>query len=68
LRSGIFPGIIDFSDVSAGTYRLAAALEYAPGEIATKQIGIRVVPQGEREVVEVVKLEQELGEEIEVQW
>ena len=63
-----FSGIIDFSQFSAGTYRLAAALEYAPGERAVKQIGIRVQPQGEQRVVEVVKLEQELGEEIEVQW
>jgi len=63
-----FSGIIDFSNFSAGTYRLAAALEYAPGERAVKQIGIRVLPQGEQRVVEVVKLEQELGEEIVVQW
>ena len=63
-----FSGIIDFSNVSAGTYRLAAALEYAPGEVETKQIGIRVQPQGQRRVVEVVKLEEELGEKIKVQW
>ncbi len=63
-----FSGIIDFSNVSAGTYRLAAVLEYAPGEVATKQIGIRVLPQGQRRIVEVVKLEEELGEKIEVQW
>jgi len=63
-----FSGIIDFSNVSAGTYRLAAVLEYAPGEVATKQIGIRVLPQGQRKVVEVVKLEEELGEKITVQW
>ena len=63
-----FSGIIDFSDVSAGTYLLAAALEYAPGEIATKQIGIRVVPQGQRRIIEVVKLEEELGEKIKVLW
>jgi len=63
-----FSGIIDFSNFSAGTYRLAAALEYAPGERAVKQIGIRVLPQGELRIVEVVKLEQELGEEIQVQW
>jgi hypothetical protein len=63
-----FSGIIDFSNVSAGTYRLAAVLEYAPGEVATKQIGIRVLPQGQRKIVEVVKLEEELGEKITVQW
>jgi len=63
-----FSGIIDFSNVSAGTYRLAAVLEYAPGEVETKQIGIRVLPQGERRIVEVVKLEEELGEKIKVQW
>ena len=63
-----FSGIIDFSKFSAGTYRLAAALEYAPGERAVKQIGIRVQPQGELRVVEVVKLEGELGKEIQVQW
>ena len=63
-----FSGIIDFSNVSAGTYRLAAVLEYAPGEAATKQIGIRVLPQGQRRIVEVVKLEEELGEKIKVRW
>ena len=63
-----FSGIIDFSNVSAGTYRLAAVLEYAPGEVATKQIGIRVLPQGQRRIVEVVKLEEELGEKIKVRW
>jgi hypothetical protein len=63
-----FSGIIDFSNVSAGTYRLTAVLEYAPGEVATKQIGIRVLPQGQRKIVEVVKLEEELGEKIKVQW
>lgn len=63
-----FSGIIDFSNVSAGTYRLAAVLEYAPGEVATKQIGIRVLPQGQRKVVEVVMLEEELGEKIKVNW
>ena len=63
-----FSGIIDFSNVSAGTYRLTAVLEYAPGEVATKQIGIRVLPQGQRKIVEVVKLEEELGEKIEVRW
>ncbi len=63
-----FSGIIDFSNISAGIYRLAAVLEYAPGEVATKQIGIRVLPQGKRRIVEVVKLEEELGEKITVQW
>jgi len=63
-----FSGIIDFSNFSAGTYRLAAVLEYAPGEEATKQIGIRVQPLGERRVVEVVKLEEELGGKIKVIW
>lgn len=63
-----FSGIIDFSNVSAGTYRLTAVLEYAPGEAATKQIGIRVLPQGQRRVVEVVMLEEELGEKIKVSW
>lgn len=63
-----FSGIVDFSNFSAGLYRLEAALEYAPGEVATKQIGIRVLPQGEQRIVEVVKLEEELGEKIKVQW
>lgn len=63
-----FSGIVDFSKFSAGLYRLAAALEYAPGVVAQKQIGIRVLPQGEQKVVEVVKLEEELGEKIKVQW
>jgi hypothetical protein len=60
--------VIDFSEVPPGVYRLVAALEYAPGQTSDKQIAIRVLAQGGRRVIEVIQLEEDLGEKIEVKW
>ncbi len=65
-----YSGVIDFSNVPVGTYRLAAELKYGPAltQRAGKQIGIRVMAQGGRKVIEVLQLQEDLGEKIEVKW
>ncbi len=63
-----FSGVMDFSDVPVGTYRLAVELQYGPGQMAGKQIGIRVMAQGGRKVIEVLQLQEDLGGKIEVKW
>jgi hypothetical protein len=66
----VFSGVMDFSDVPVGTYRLAAELQYGPAltQRASKQIGIRVMAQGGRKVIEVLQLQEDLGGKIEVKW
>jgi hypothetical protein len=64
----MFNGKIDFSAVPAGEYRLAVGLEYAPGEVAQKQIGIRVSTEGDYKLVETIQMEEELPQRIEIQW
>lgn len=65
-----YSGAIDFSNVPVGTYRLATVLRYGPAQtqIADKQIGIRVMAQGGQKVIEVLQLQEDLGEKIEVKW
>jgi hypothetical protein len=63
-----FSGVIDFSNVPVGTYRLAAELQYGPGQMVGKQIGIRVMAQGGQKVIEVLQLQEDLGGKIEVKW
>jgi len=63
-----FSGVIDFANLPAETYRLSAAMEYAPGQWAKKQIAIRVNIEGEKRVIDVVGTEEELPEIIEIQW
>lgn len=63
-----FSEIFDFSTIPVGTYRLIAALEYAPGEMATRQIAIRVSVRDKERFVEIIQLEEELEEKIEIQW
>ena len=63
-----FSEILDFSRVPVGTYRLTAALEYAPNEVAEKQIAIRVSGEPTEKFVEIMQLEEELAQKIEVQW
>jgi len=63
-----FSGILDFANLPADIYRLSAALEYAPGAWATKQIAIRVNLEGDKRVIDVVGTEEELPEIIEIQW
>jgi hypothetical protein len=53
-----FSGVLDFSKVPAGAYRLTAILEYADLEGVTKQttymIPIRVTVVGEQRIVEII--------------
>jgi len=64
-----FSEILDFSGVPAGSYRVTAALEYAPDVRATKQMAIRVSGEGGgQRFVEIMQLEEELAQKIEVQW
>ncbi len=65
-----FSGVMDFSDVPVGTYRLAAELQYGPAQMTNKQIsiGIRVMAQGGQKVIEVLQLQEDLGGKIEVNW
>ncbi len=63
-----FSGVIDFSRVPVGTYRLAVELQYGPAQMADNQIGIRVMAQGGQKVIEVLQLQEDLGGKIEVNW
>jgi len=63
-----FSGVIDFSKVPVGMYRLAVELQYGPTQMADKQIGIRVMAQGGQKVIEVLQLQEDLGGKIEVKW
>ena len=63
-----FSGVFDFSKVAAGTYRVTGLLEYAPGEVLSKQIAIQVSVFGDQRVVQIIQLEEELEEKIDVQW
>jgi hypothetical protein len=63
-----FSGVIDLSSIPADIYRLAAALEYAPGLVEDKQIAIRVSVEGNRRNVEIVQTEDELEEIVEIMW
>jgi len=58
-----FSGAFDLSDYPAGMYFVTATLEYAPGEVATKQTGIRVSIEGDERVVELIQPERP-GEKI----
>jgi len=53
-----FSGVLDFSRIAAGLYRLTATLEYATGAVVTTQIPIQVSVQGEQRSVEIVRPEQ----------
>ena len=63
-----FSGVLDLSYVPADVYALAAAIEYAPGLWAPKQMAVRVSIEGDRRIVQVLGVEEELSELIEVQW
>jgi len=64
-----YSGVIDISGVPEGVYRLAAELRHGTelAEKTDKQIGIRVMAQGGKKVIEVLQVDN-LGEKIEVQW
>ena len=63
-----FSGVLDLSYVPADMYRLAAAIEYAPGVWEDKQIAVRVSIEGERRIVDVLQIEEELNQLVEVKW
>ncbi len=65
-----YSGILDFSAVPEGVYRLEANMEYAPGLNKTKQIGIRISLEGDRRTVNILQTAEEIApnDVIEVQW
>ncbi len=63
-----FSGVLDLSYVPADVYALAAAIEYAPGLWAPKQMAVRVSIEGDRRIVQILGVEEELSDLIEVQW
>ena len=63
-----FSGVLDLQYVPAGVYTLAAAMEYAPDVRADKQMAVRVSVEGDRRNVQILGVEEELGELVEVQW
>jgi hypothetical protein len=63
-----FSGVLDLTHVPADIYRLAAAIEYAPGVWESIQIAVRVSIEGEQRILEVLGMQEELSELIEVKW
>jgi len=63
-----FSGILDLTYVPADVYRLAAAIEYAPGLWESKQILVRISIEGDRRILGILGMEEELSELIEVKW
>ncbi|MBN1804326.1 MAG: hypothetical protein JW837_03665 [Sedimentisphaerales bacterium] len=63
-----FSGVLDLTHVPADIYRLAAAIEYAPGVWESIQIAVRVSIEGERRILEVLGMQEEISELIEVKW
>jgi hypothetical protein len=63
-----FSGVLDLSEVPADLYRFAAAIEYAPGVWADKQMAVRVSIEGERRIINIVGVEEELGNLVQVKW
>jgi len=65
-----YSGILDFSSIAEGVYRLEANMEYAPDKSATKQIVVRVALNGERRVVNILQSADEItpNDFLEVQW
>ena len=63
-----FSGVLDLSVVEAGTYALAAAIEYAPKQWEPKQLAVQVSIEGDERILEVLGVEEELRELVEVKW
>lgn len=61
-----FSGTFDLSDYPAERYFVTATLEYAPGEVVTKNLGIRVSIEGGQRVVEIIQPERP-GEKIDIE-
>jgi hypothetical protein len=49
-----FSGVLDVADVSPGTYRLTAIMEYDKSGIVQNQVGLEIVDQGAGKVVQVI--------------
>jgi len=63
-----YSGILDLTYVPADVYRLAAAIEYAPGVWEDKQMSVRVSIEGDQRIVEVMGVQEELTNLVEVSW
>ncbi|MBL7184689.1 MAG: hypothetical protein ISS70_00055 [Phycisphaerae bacterium] len=63
-----FSGMLDFGSLDAGSYRLSAALEYAPGQWAEKQTAIEVTTEGDRRVIRTTGTQEDLPEILEMKW
>jgi hypothetical protein len=63
-----YSGVLDLSYVPADRYRLGAAMEYAPGQWADKQMAVRISIEGERRIVDIEGVEEELNELVEIKW
>lgn len=63
-----FGGILDLSEVPADLYSLAVAMEYAPGAWVDKQMAVRVSIEGERRVMNIVGVQEELGNLVQIKW
>ncbi|MHC4208006.1 MAG: hypothetical protein ACYSTT_25405, partial [Planctomycetota bacterium] len=63
-----FSGILDLSYLPADVYTLAAAIEFAPDRWVDKQMTIRVSKEGERRIVNVLGVQEELSNLVEVKW
>ena len=70
LESRVYSGNLDFTNVDAGNYRIAAGLVYSkePEMVAQKQITIRVSVEGEERLVEEVRTDDSIPNYVEVQW
>lgn len=66
LESRSFSGAFDLSDYPADMYLVTATLEYAPGEVMTNQLPIRVSIEGDQRVVELIQPERP-GEKIDIE-
>lgn len=63
-----FSGVLDLSYVPAEVYRLAAAIEYAPGVWADKQMSVRISIEGDQRIMEIIGVQEELTNLVEVEW
>jgi hypothetical protein len=63
-----YTGVLDLSYIPADIYRLGAAMEYAPGVWADKQMAVRISIEGNRRIVEIEGVEEELNELVEIKW
>ena len=64
-----YSGVLNFSSLPAGTYRLTAGLDYAPGKPRVgKQTVIQVSIEGDQRIIDTIGVQEELSEIVEVKW